>query len=100
MTKAKDINKLRVLQDDFTSLKNVTKIESILNVSRVISQGDDILVSKAIPTEQSIVTDTYLEHLAQDIHDFPELSPYVSDDLKTILFYVYYGNYADSQSRP
>ncbi|MDA3958675.1 hypothetical protein [Oceanispirochaeta sp.] len=89
------IIRMRVLQDDFISMKGVTKIESILNVSRVISEGDDIVVSRAIPAENLLVTEAYLKNLSKEIPEFPELSPYISSDLGTALFYIYFSNNTD-----
>ena len=87
-----DIRKLRELEAAFRSLYGVVKVESILSASRVISQGDDIIVSKAIPGDSSRITDFYMEGLSEELSDFPELSPYVSESRDTLLFYIYYGN--------
>jgi uncharacterized protein len=92
LTRASDIIKLRKLQDEFALLGGVSKIESILNASRVISEADDIIVSRAIPADDARVTDRYLRQLAMEIHDYPELTPFVNRDLDTLLFYIYYGN--------
>ncbi|QEN07094.1 hypothetical protein EXM22_03495 [Oceanispirochaeta crateris] len=91
----KDILRLGGLQKDFSSMKNVAKIESILNASRVISERDDILVSRAIPTDPQLISESYLKKLSQEIPEYPELTPFISKDLSTILFYIYYSNAAD-----
>lgn len=90
--KAGDIRKLRPLQQDFMELPGVSKVESILSVSRVISENDDIIVAKAIPSEDTQITDQYMEELAGEIKDFPELSPYINEGQGTLLFYVYFAN--------
>ena len=90
--KHNDIGKLRELQNDLLRLKGATKVESLLNASRVISINDDIIVSRAIPENDSLLTDKYLENLMSEISDFPELTPYINKDQDTLLFYIYYGN--------
>jgi len=92
LTRAADIPVLRRLQDGFELLSGVVKVESILNVSRVISEGDEIIVSKAIPADQEEVTDGYLRRLSEELDEFPELTPYVSEEQDTLLFYIYFGN--------
>ena len=96
-TKASELLRLRPLQQDFMGLTGVNKVESILNVSRVISQMDDIIVSKAIPGDDSKVTDQYLIGLASEINEFPELSPYINQKQNTLLFYIYFANKISSQ---
>jgi predicted RND superfamily exporter protein len=91
-TQSKDFLLLRPLQQDLIELKGVSKVESILNVSRVISKGDDIIVTKAIPSDNSEVTNQYLEDLSSEIKDFPELSPYINEKHDTLLFYIYFAN--------
>lgn len=87
-----DINALRELEDAFYSLYGVVKVESILSASRVISQGDDIIVARAVPSDPARVSDSSMAALARELPDFPELSPYVSQGQETLLFYLYYGN--------
>lgn len=87
-----DILSLRDLQADFAGLLGVNRVESILSVTRVISIGDDIAVSRAIPANDGMVSDEYMQKLASELADYPELSPYVNKDLDTLLFYVYFAN--------
>lgn len=87
-----DIATLRRFQDDLSGLASVSRVESILTATRVIAAGEDIIVSKAIPADQSSVTEPYLRELAADLPAFPELAPYVDGRLGTLLFYVYFGN--------
>jgi len=96
-TNAEQLLRLRPLQQDFMEIRGATKVESILSVSRVISEHDDIIVAKVIPSENSEVTDAYLEQLAGEIHEFPELSPYINADLDTVLFYIYFANKTSAQ---
>ena len=91
-TSAEDVTALRTLQADFSGLSGVAKVESILSASRVISEGDDIIVSRAIPADDKEVTDEYLRHLVAELPAFPELSPYVNPEQTTLLFYLYYSN--------
>lgn len=83
---------LRPLQQDFIELPGVSKVESILNISRVFSEGEDIIVSRAIPEDQARVTEAYLETLESEIDDFPELAPFINPAHDTLLFYVYFSN--------
>lgn len=87
-----DVAALRRLQDDFAGLPSVSRVESILNATRVIAAGEDIIVSKAIPPDQGSVTEPYLRELASALPEFPELAPYVDARLGTLLFYVYFGS--------
>jgi len=91
-TSAEDMTALRALQSDFAGLSGVARVESILSASRVISEGDDIIVSRAVPADNGAVTDDYLRSLAADLPAFPELSPYVNPGQSTLLFYIYYSN--------
>lgn len=91
-TSSDDIKELQTLQKDFSGLAGVKKVESLLNASRVISRLDEIIVSRAIPQDDSLLSDSYLRELDGELDDFPELSPYISSDRKTLLFYVYYSN--------
>ncbi|OQX29392.1 MAG: hypothetical protein B0D92_03905 [Spirochaeta sp. LUC14_002_19_P3] len=91
-TRARDIVGLRALQEAFIALPGVSKVESILSVSRVILEGDDIIISRAIPPEDEDVTDEYLAELSGEMASFPELAPYISAEQDTLLFYVYYAN--------
>ena len=81
---------LRALQRDLELLRGVARVESILSVSRVISRDEDIIVTRAIPADEALVTDQYLRQLDSELEQFPELTPYVSADRNTLLFYVYY----------
>jgi len=94
---AEQLLRLRPLQQDFMEIRGVTKVESILSVSRVISEHDEIIVAKVIPSENSEITDAYLEQVASEIHEFPELSPYINASLDTILFYIYFANKISAQ---
>lgn len=96
-TDAENILSVRSLDDDFTRLEGVTKVESILSASRVISMGEDIFVRKAIPPIDGDVTDLYMNNLASEIPDFPELTPYINSDLDMLLFYIYYANKTPTQ---
>ena len=96
-TSAADLLQLRRLQQDFIQIDGATKVESILNASRVISEGDDIIVAKVIPADDAEVTDRYLERIAGEIHAFPELSPYIDAEQNTLLFYISFANRASSQ---
>lgn len=94
--RASDLAPLRKLHADFSALAGVEKVESILNAFRVISQDDDIVVSRAIPADESGVTDAYLARLSAELPNFPELSPYVNGKKDTLLFYVYFDDKARS----
>ena len=92
LKRAADIPVLRELQDDLVRLPGTVKVESILNASRVISEYDEIIVSKAIPAQQDMLTDEYLRRLSAELPEFPELKPYVNEEQDTLLFYIYFGN--------
>lgn len=94
LTRADDIPLLQELQADFKTLASAVKVESLLSASRVISQGEEIIVSRAIPEDSRKVTDLYLRKLAGEIQEFPELTPFVNDDQDTLLFYIYFANNA------
>ncbi len=96
-TKAEDILKIRSLQEDFTLLPGCSKVDSILSVSRVISENDDIVVARVIPLDDSSITNEYLEDLSVQIDDFPELSPYINRAQDTFLFYIYFANKSTPQ---
>ncbi len=98
LTRASDIPRLRELHNDFVSLPLATKVESLLSASRVISQGQDIIVDPAIPENQDKITDAYLEDLSEQIDEFPELTPYVNQGRDTLLFYIYCANDTPSHS--
>ncbi|THB63108.1 MAG: hypothetical protein D6B26_06390, partial [Spirochaetaceae bacterium] len=87
-----DHDVIRELQDDLVELPGAARIESILNTSRVIAEEDEIIVSRAVPSDPAAVDDEYLQSLVDQLPDFPELSPYISADTGTLLFYVYYSN--------
>ena len=91
-TSAKDILTLRMLQQDFIELDGVIKVESILSTSRVILRGEDILVESVIPDENAEISDEYLQNLAEEIGDFPELVPFINGEQNTFLFYISYAN--------
>ncbi len=88
---------LEDLQRDFSSLEGLSRVESILNASRVISENDDIIVRRAVPADPGQVTTAYLEQLAAELGDFPELSPFISKNQDTLLFYLYFGNKTPSR---
>lgn len=92
LQQSQDIPVLRDLQEEFTQLPGVVKVESILSASRVVAEYDEIIVSRAIPADQDRVTDEYLRRLAEELEEFPELTPYVNKTQDTLLFYVYFGN--------
>ncbi len=92
LQRSEDIPVLRDVQEDFRQLPGVVKVESILSASRVVSEYDEITVSRAIPADQDQVTDEYLNRLSEQLEDFPELTPYVNEKQNTLLFYVYFGN--------
>ena len=96
-TEPDDIFLLKELQSEFTSQEGLVRVESILNASQVISENDDIIVRRAIPAENQQIDRSYLEKLAGELEDFPELSPYISGDRQTLLFYLYYANSAPSR---
>ena len=52
-TSAADLLQLRPLQQDFIQIDGATKVESILNAARVISEGDDIIVARVIPADDT-----------------------------------------------
>ena len=81
-TRSADMVRLRELQDDFQRLPGVSKVESILSATRVIAEGEDIIVSRAIPPDTAALSDEYLIKLEAELEDFPELSPYVAEDRK------------------
>ena len=97
-TSAADLLQLRPLQQDFIQIDGATKVESILNAARVISEGDDIIVARVIPADDTEVTDRYLERIAAEIGAFPELSPYIDAGQRTLLFYISFANRASSQA--
>ncbi len=96
LQRASDIPVLRDVQEDFIQLPGVVKVESILSASRVISENDEIIVSKAIPGEQEGVTNEYLRRLSEELEEFPELTPYVNEEQDTLLYYIYFGNQVPS----
>ena len=89
-SRAQELMRLRPLEQDFIHIAGVSKVESLLSTSRVISQAEDIIVEKAIPAQKERVSDAYLESLAAEIDQYPELSPYVDESLDTLLFYIYF----------
>jgi hypothetical protein len=95
-TSGADMVRLRRLQDDFQGLQGVSKVESILSATRVIAEGEDIIISRAIPSDEEALSDEYLTQLESELDDFPELSPYVAGDRNTLLFYVYFTNKSTS----
>ena len=97
-TESGDLLGLRPLHQDFVEIDGATKVESILNASRVISEGDEIIVARLIPGDDSEVTDLRLEQIAGEIHEFPELSPYIDEELNTLLFYISFANRTSSQA--
>ena len=96
-TNPDDIALLKALQEDLASLDGVSRVESILNASRVISSYDDIIVQKAIPSDTAGLDRAYLEQLASELKDYPELSPYINGGRDTLLFYLYFGNSTPSR---
>lgn len=88
---------LRELQAAFQELPGVSRVDSILSVSRVIAVDEDIIVSRAVPADQSLLTDQYMVQLLSEWRDYPEIWPYVSEDARYLLFYVYYGNKVSPQ---
>jgi hypothetical protein len=91
-TKAADILRIDTLQEDFIALPGIVKVESLLNASRIISEGDDIIVSKVIPPDRSLLSNEYLRTLISNLADFPELGPFINAKQDTLLFYLYFGN--------
>ncbi|MDC7224544.1 MAG: efflux RND transporter permease subunit [Spirochaetales bacterium] len=89
-TDPEDIALLRELQNDFSSLEGLSRVESILNASRVISENDDIIVRKAIP--EGSVDRAYLEGLSRELDAYPELLPYINEERDVLLFYLYFAN--------
>jgi len=86
-----DLEKLKNLQERFSSLSGVTRLESLLNASVVASSGDDITVQKIIPEGDLRNKGSQLENLSKEIGKYPELSPYINADQSALLFYIYYG---------
>ena len=95
-TRSADMIRLQRLQDDFQELPGVSKVESILSATRVIAEGEDIIISRAIPTDEAALNDAYLVKLEAELDSFPELSPYIAEDRNTLLFYVYFTNKSTS----
>lgn len=89
-TRAADLPAIRRLHDELVLLPGVSSVESIISATRVIADDEDILVSRAIPEDPALINDEVLRSLAEEIGDFPELAPFISADLNTLLMYVTY----------
>lgn len=87
-----DIVLMRRLHDEFSALDNVVKVESLLSAYRVISTEDDILVTRAIPDNDNELDAGYLASLLDELDQFPELRPFVSDNRQIAVYYIYYAN--------
>jgi len=84
------IEEIRKLQREFENLSGTTRVDSIITVSMVTTELDDIIVKKAIPENDQSLTMDYLQKLKNEIDQYPELSPYVNRDHNKLLFYIYY----------
>ncbi|MBN2626411.1 MAG: efflux RND transporter permease subunit [Spirochaetales bacterium] len=96
-TNPDDVRLLLELQNGFIALEGLSRVESILNASQVISVNDDIIVRRAVPGEPEEITPTYLQNLSRELPSFPELSPYINGNQDTLLFYLYFGNKTPSR---
>lgn len=90
LTEPNHINRLRALQQKMFALEGVSRVESLLNASMVISRDDDIIVTRAVPDETP--SRESMERLLSELFEYPELIPYVNRDKNTLLIYIYYGN--------
>jgi len=84
--------KLLELEDEFSSLKGVTAVESLLSANVIMSLDDDIIVSRIVPRDKALITDDFIKELPEKIAVYPELKPYINKSMNTLLFYVYFGN--------
>ncbi|HRX16470.1 MAG TPA: MMPL family transporter [Spirochaetota bacterium] len=92
LERSADLPILKELHNDFAKLKNVQKVESLLNAFRVISDKDEIIVNRVLPDNINSVTDEYLASTMSTINEFPELKSYISKNQDTLIYYIYFSN--------
>ncbi len=80
------------LEEGFTSLQGVTKVDSLISASVIMTMDDDIIVSRIIPRDRNLITDEFIRELPGRIGLYPELQPYINGTMDTLLFHVYFGN--------
>jgi predicted RND superfamily exporter protein len=92
LTDPATFKKLQNLEQDFTKLNGISKVDSLLSAQVIKSEADDIVVSSIIPGKKEGLTSGVLKSLALEIPRYPELQPYINSSMDTLLFYVYFGN--------
>ena len=84
------ISLLKNLNKDFTDIKGVTQVDSILTANTVRSDEFEIYISHIIP-EKDKRTEAFFNELPHVIGEHPELKPYINNSMSSLLFYIYFG---------
>ncbi|MGL1892131.1 MAG: hypothetical protein OCD02_10930 [Spirochaetaceae bacterium] len=82
------INKLHELADVFNNIRGMNRVSSILNATFISSHDDEIEVKQFIPKN---IKQIRLTDQIKDISIYPELSPFVSKNRDSLLFYLPFG---------
>lgn len=88
LNKMDTLSILTDLNDQFKAINGVNKVDSILNVTIISSVNEDIEVKPFI--HQSITLEE-LKNQLDNIGNYPELKPYIDSNVKSLLFYIYFG---------
>ncbi len=92
LSSLKDFQLLYSLDRALSSMKGVTRADSLFNAKVIKSEWDDIIVSSLIPADGSALTDDFIRALPQKIDSYPELQPYINARKDMLLYYIYFAN--------
>jgi len=80
------------LEEDFSTMKGVISVDSLINANVIMTVEDDIEVKRIIPRDRELITDEFIENLGNAVTPYPELKPYINASMNTLLLYIYFGN--------
>lgn len=83
----KNIKTLQNIEKDLWEIKNIVRIESLVNFNRTTAQEDEILINPIVPESYQASDVSPLEY---ELKNNPELRNYlISKDLRSTVFYAY-----------
>ena len=88
----RDFKSLISLEQSFSEMEGVNRVDSLFSTSVIKSEGDDILVSSLVPDSPSAISESFINDFISDIGKYPELQPYVNSARDRILYYIYFSN--------
>ncbi len=83
------LNKIYVLNRMLEKMKGIKNISSLVGASVVTAEKDEILVKTFIPQQLFLTNnEKKIQELRNTYYQYPELSPFISKNLKSCSFYI------------